>query len=625
MRTETQAIRLRQMSEQHAQPTTPLHPSPPVKGNCGEEALTDRKLILRFAKGRDQEAFRLLVERHGGLVFGVCRRILRKQHDAEDAFQATFLVLARKAGKVRWQQSLANWLYGVACRISLKSAAQNQRRQEQPMADEPSVSDCFDQIAAYDSGRTLHEELNHLPEKYRAPLVLCYLEGKTREQAAEELDCTLGTVKGRLERGRQELRLRLMRRGIGVALPAMAGGALLSTRTAEAATSLATVPTAPPAVPESLATSTVEAATTFAAGGSLSAAVTSQALTLAKGELAMMSSTPILKSATAVAVALMLIGVSYLMVAGDASAQKIQNVPQVNSQIGAEPGGGQPPGIPVAAIDQPDRPEPGESDLFTSGTQSMFLVGSRKNNVVSVFSKHTGRWHKQSFQLAPGEKVEPTLADEIVVVQAGTRVYGFSALAGKWHWFEIPDGTSASPPIVHHNWAMVQVGDTRYAFSAVAPEPKWVPAELGEPSGRPERQINDQAPAERLRLQGTWTPAEPIEAWYEGSDAGKAELPEVTVTIAEDSFVLWDTARVEAVFTFKLNPAVKPKQIDLVSEGDDEIILRGIYQLQGDELKLMLRKGDGPRPQQFVSIPESDMELLVLERQHPEPKRPTAP
>ncbi len=179
------------------------------------EIPTDAHLLQRFAAHRDEAAFAILVERHGPLVLSVCRRVLGIVQDAEDAFQATFLVLARKAGAIQEPGLLGNWLYGVASRIARKARAGVSKRQmhekqvrllpslQAPAAAEPN-----------DLGPVLDEELARLPEKYRAALVLCYLEGKTNEEAARLLRWPTGTVKGRLARARELLRSRLVRRGL---------------------------------------------------------------------------------------------------------------------------------------------------------------------------------------------------------------------------------------------------------------------------------------------------------------------------------------------------------------------------------------------------------------------------
>jgi RNA polymerase sigma factor (sigma-70 family) len=214
--------------------------------------VTDRQLLERFAAQQDESAFSALLQRHGPMVLGVCQRVLGHVHDAEDAFQATFLVLARKATAVPWHDSVGNWLYGVAWRVALKvrTAAARQttcERQGRKMeATEPSDEQTWRELRP-----VLDEELNQLPAKYRAPLVCCYLEGKSVEEAAQELGCPRGTILSRLARGRERLRLRLVQRGV-----ALSSAALATVLPGNASA----------AVPAVLAEATAKAALPFAAG-----------------------------------------------------------------------------------------------------------------------------------------------------------------------------------------------------------------------------------------------------------------------------------------------------------------------------------------------------------------------
>ncbi len=179
------------------------------------DGLADRVLLDRFVKHRDETAFAALVARHGGMVLGICRRTLRHAHDAEDACQATFLVLARKAGAIRKMESLPSWLHGVAYHVATNLRRDMARRNAREASlTEPFGADAPADISQREAQAVLDEELARLPAKYRAPLVLCYLEGKTRDEAAQELGWSLGTLKGRLERGRELLRRRLTRRGL---------------------------------------------------------------------------------------------------------------------------------------------------------------------------------------------------------------------------------------------------------------------------------------------------------------------------------------------------------------------------------------------------------------------------
>jgi polysaccharide export outer membrane protein len=185
------------------------------KGTLGR--LTDAELLERFVARRDdvaEHAFSALIERHGPMVLRVCRRVLTDAHDAQDAFQATFLVLIRKASSVRRRDSLASWLHGIALRAAagVRTAEARRRFHEQRCGDRGANAGFVS--SEPDLGSVLHEELARLPEQYRAPMVLCYLEGVGCEEAAHRLGWPVGTVKSRLARGRARLRSRLARRGL---------------------------------------------------------------------------------------------------------------------------------------------------------------------------------------------------------------------------------------------------------------------------------------------------------------------------------------------------------------------------------------------------------------------------
>jgi RNA polymerase sigma factor (sigma-70 family) len=177
--------------------------------------LTDPELLGRFTGAGDETAFAALVRRHGPMVLGVCRRVLHNAHDAEDAFQATFLVLARKATSITRHGSLSCWLYRVAYHTAAKARSLlASRRAHEARAGHASPGDALAEVTGRELVGVLDEELGHLGERFRAPLVLCYLEGKTRDEAARELGWSLGTFKRRLEQARLRLRERLARRGL---------------------------------------------------------------------------------------------------------------------------------------------------------------------------------------------------------------------------------------------------------------------------------------------------------------------------------------------------------------------------------------------------------------------------
>jgi RNA polymerase sigma factor (sigma-70 family) len=217
---------------------------------------TDGQLLRRFVADKDEAAFAELVRRHGGMVLRVCRRVLHGLHDAEDALQATFLTLAQKAPSIGKGQSLGCWLHGVAYRISLRARdAAARRRANEALAGGRVAPDPLAEVTLREAQAILDAELAGLPEHLRAPLVLCYLEGKTRDEAARELGWSLATLRRRVERGRQALGRRLARRGLTLG----AGGSV----------SLLAAAGADAAVPATLLRATARAASLLASGQAL--------------------------------------------------------------------------------------------------------------------------------------------------------------------------------------------------------------------------------------------------------------------------------------------------------------------------------------------------------------------
>jgi RNA polymerase sigma factor (sigma-70 family) len=215
--------------------------------------LSDGQLLSRFIEQRDEAAAAALVRRHGPMVWGVCRRILRNPRDAEDAFQATFLVLVRRAASISPREMVGNWLYGVAHQTALKARAMMAKRRvrEKQVTAMPELR-VEQQDQQEDLQAVLDQELSRLPDKYRAAIVLCDLEGKTRKEAAQQLGVPDGTLAARLARARTMLGKRLARQGLAVS-----GGALAATVLQNEATA---------SVPTSVVSSTIKAVSLFAAG-----------------------------------------------------------------------------------------------------------------------------------------------------------------------------------------------------------------------------------------------------------------------------------------------------------------------------------------------------------------------
>ncbi len=215
--------------------------------------LTDGELLECFVSRRETAALEALVRRHGSMVWGVCLRILHNHHDAEDAFQATFLVLVRKAASVTPREMVGNWLYGVARQTALKARATTakQRTRESQVVEmlDPAVKE---QDLSGDWQLILDQELNGLPDKYRVAIVMCDLEGETRKEAARQLGLPEGTLAGRLTKGRAMLAKRLARHGLAVT------GVTLAAWLSQAAASAS--------VPTSVLSSTMKVVTLVAAG-----------------------------------------------------------------------------------------------------------------------------------------------------------------------------------------------------------------------------------------------------------------------------------------------------------------------------------------------------------------------
>jgi RNA polymerase sigma factor (sigma-70 family) len=285
---------------------------------------TDGELLTRFLNQRDDDALAALVERHGPMVWGVCRRVLRNPHDAEDAFQATFLVLVSKAATVAPREMVANWLYGVAhqtaVRLRATAAKRGVREMQLKEKPEPAVAEArVSELLPF-----LDQELSRLPERFRGPIVLCDLEGKTRKEAARQLGCPEGTVASRLARARDVLAKRMARHGLAVSGGSL--GAALSQSGASAG------------VPDAVVSGTIQVATLLAANQA-AGAISGPVAALAEGVL----KTMLLKKIMATTMVVVALGVA--AITGGSLA------------VGQTEGAGQPADQPPTTAEKPiDRP-----------------------------------------------------------------------------------------------------------------------------------------------------------------------------------------------------------------------------------------------------------------------------
>ena len=273
--------------------------------------LSDEQLLEVYHSRGDAAALAALVRRHGPMVWGVCRRVLANYHDAEDAFQATFLVLVRKAASIAKPELLANWLYGVAHQTALKALATTAKRRmrerqvtqmPEPAVPEPGLW--------HDLQPLLDQELSRLPEKYRVAIVLCDLEARTRKEAARQLGLPDGTLAARLARGRVLLAKRLARHGL-----AISGGLLAMVLTQNAATA---------AAPTSVLVSTIKATSPLAAGqAAATGLISAEVAALTEGVLKTMVMTK-LKITQAVLLLMVAVSAAGLMVRTQAAEQRKQ-------------------------------------------------------------------------------------------------------------------------------------------------------------------------------------------------------------------------------------------------------------------------------------------------------------
>jgi|GEM_PF-6627971 len=395
------------------QPVAILDPLRRLINRQAGNALSDAQLLENFVTRRDEASFEVLVWRHGAMVLALCKRVLRDAHEAEDAFQATFLVFARKADSIGRGEVLAAWLYKVAYRIAirLRAAAAKRTTSTEPTDTIPAPATNGD-TDWHDLKPVLDDEIARLPEKYRAPFVLCYLEGRTNEEAAAQLGCPKGTVLSRLARGRERLRTRLTKRG--VALTAVAFAMTLSQNAASASVSAA------------LVSPTVGAAIPFAAGAVATELVPTHIAALAEGAMKTMTLVK-LKVASAV-LALALLGSSIAWAARNGENDSPTPAPVPSAPEASAPVAALPVAEAKAAPVEAQRERPAPTAPAAAGKVTSVAKDGKSFSVAITVNERGGGVHTTDVKLG----------DKTTVIYNGVGPNGAKPTEGYFAqvWFE---------------------------------------------------------------------------------------------------------------------------------------------------------------------------------------------
>ena len=560
-----------------------------------EAGRTDAHLLAAFIEQKDEAAFEALVRRHGPMVFGVCRRVVGNHHDAEDAFQATFLVLARKASSVKPRERVANWLHGVALRTAMKANAMTAKRRgrEKQVTEmpEPEVSQ---QDRWRDLQLLIDQELNGLPENYRLPILLCDLEGKAIKEATQQLGWRQGTLAGRLARGRKLLAKRLANRGVVLSAGSLA--AVVSQNAASAD------------VPASLVRSTVKAATMMAAGkAAVAGVVPAKVAILMEGVMKSMLLTRLSDAATG----LLVLGVvifggglyTHCTAAGqqqDSDKPAIGQLapPQRDAGTVAEAGGK--PDVPktdldrlqgvwaVVSIEQGGKPAELE--------KAVFMVDGKR-----------ACWQTRQDEMQGGLYLDPTSKPKTYDFVMSTRtIEGIYSLDGNTLRLRYDLGTEAKRPVAF----TTEKGSQQVLFvlkRTHGPEvfpyrlldgTRAFPPVIERANTTPPPQIAPTPKDSRLNAYGA---AQQPKAGKDKSDQEKMQGKWKVQSMEFDGKLIYDKSKVHDVVIsgdkmitswgdkqettpFKIDSTKNPKQIDVTFplDGGREVVLPGIYALESD-------------------------------------------
>ena len=575
--------------------------------------LCDRELLRRFVVEHDEGAFQTILHRHGPVVFNVCRIMLANQADAEDAFQATFLVFARKAVGIRKATSLGSWLYGVAYRIALKSQAEfAKRKKHECLVPTREFVESADDLTWRDVKAVIHRELNGLPERYRAILVLCYLEGKTQDEVAHQLKLPKGTLKGRLERGRELLRARLVRRGFGPAAVLVASG--------WSATESA-------AMPLTLVESTARMVASLAAERGVSGFVSAKVVALTEGVVKAMFITK-LRTMIVMLLALGMVGSgigvrAYFQGTAHAQPDHIVGTPKDTVKL------------------KVDKEEPSERtrkavEMLKDNLDDFGLSLSFSGDLKEPF-------HTIGLATACKNKAKTPphwLGDADLGKEGSAKVIDYLASSGffdrasvipsndqegrvKFYASKNQPYYSLQVSAQYHEilgWDIMMLHRLEGLRKALDGDAAKLMDKLLA-TLEPKRKEWEKA-KDKSNLEGTWTA---ISMERDGKSISEKEVKEfdIQLTFKGDEFMLMPFASKGPEHfpqgQFNIDTTTNPKSIDLTidlpfSPAKKTSTMLGIYELDGDRLKLLQAPPDQGRPTEFKTTPKSGMEFIVFKR-----------
>jgi RNA polymerase sigma factor (sigma-70 family) len=538
-----------------------------------DSSATDAQLLERFLAQRDEDAFELLVWRHERLVLGACRRILHDAQDAEDAFQATFLTLVRKGGSISRGQALASWLYQVACRIALRARAgaaarAGRERQGLDLSGIPAAAD--ESAERRELGPLLDEEISRLPEKYRAPVVLCYLEGRTYDEAARRLGCPLGTLATRLGHARERLRARLARRGMGLGAGALA--AALCERAATAA------------VPGALVSATVKAAANVAAGRAAAGVIAPQVAAMMEGALRAMLMTK-LKIAAAFLLLVVLLGGGATLLTPGVPAARAAGEKKGPAQQGKA--------APTT-----------DKERFQGTWVAVSLNGNNQEapadlvraiQITFTGDRLTLKSPSESYEKA-AYAIDPTQAPKTIDLVLQRAYRGIYEFTGDRLRLCIIDNQHPRP-------ADFQPGEKRLVFVL-----KRVKGGDAKPAEKPAPSARAEPKTDKERLQGSW---QVVSMNVRNKEGAPEETRANRIIFAGDKMTRKRPDGPDEVITYTLDPTQKPKAIDFGAGISGAL---GIYEFKGDTLRLCMERDADKQPRPADFKPGEGRIVLVLKR-----------